>query len=99
MSVFFGFLLVCHALQWGGKELFPAVLGVCTIHFLLKSADVFFLVDHGPLCLPTSLIFVFVAKKFLFDILERYLALLCRFFGIVGSRVIPFPGVVLFFLK
>ena len=42
MCVFFGFLLVCHALQWGGKELFPAVLGVCTIHFLLKSADVIY---------------------------------------------------------
>ena len=40
MSVFFGFLLVvCHALQWWqgrGVSLFPAVLGVCTIHFLLK---------------------------------------------------------------
>ena len=93
--VFFGFLLVCHALQrWRGVSLFPAVLGVCTIHFLLKCCrfSLFWWISR-PLGLPyfTDVCF-FVTKMFLFDILERYLAVLCRSYGIMGSRVLPFPG-------
>lgn len=67
MCVFFGFLLVvCHALQWSqGREvsLFPAVLGACTIHFLLKSADVIYFGGSWPLGLPTPLMFVFCRKE------------------------------------
>lgn len=57
-----------------------------------KVLMLFILVDHGPWACLLHWCLFFVAKKFLFDILERYShSVLCRSYGIVGSSGPPVP--------
>ena len=59
-----------------------------------KVLMLFILVDHGPLCLPTSLMFVFCHKGVPFRHFGKVLGRSMPFKkGIAGSRVLPFPGV------
>ena len=99
MCVFFGFLLVFHALQWwrGGEfrcfqqfwvlVLFISCWSVADFHYFGGSV--------GPWACHTSLMFVFCHKEVPFRHFGKVrTAVLCRSMpGIMGSRVLPFPGV------